>query len=138
MPTKKQRMLLKREHKEKERLTYYSWTNRKRFVLVVAGVLILGGIFSLGWFLGARSQLPVTEVVSGVPLNSYLPEVNRISVEDLKAKLDADSNIVIIDSQDVTNYNQSHIVGAISIPLGTMTGPYSDLNGYDEIITYCN
>ena len=129
MPTKKQRMLLKREHKEKERLTYYSWTNRKRFVLVVAGVLILGGIFSLGWFLGARS---------GVPLNSYLPEVNRISVQDLKAKLDADSNIVIIDSQDVTNYNQSHIVGAISIPLGTMTGPYSDLNGYDEIITYCN
>jgi len=56
----------------------------------------------------------------------------------LKAKLDADSNILIIDSQSETKYEQSHISGAISMPFRTMAEPYSQLDGYDEIIMYCD
>ena len=72
-----------------------------------------------------------------LPPSLYLPEVPRISVEEVKAKLDAGANIVIVDSRSKTSYDQSHIVGAISIPLTNMAEPYSDLDGYAKIITYC-
>jgi len=80
-------------------------------------------------------------IAAGFPVqgnNSFLPEVNRISVSDLKAKLDKGSNIIIIDSEFATYYEETHIVGAISMPFDTMTAPYTILNGYEEIITYCN
>ncbi len=76
---------------------------------------------------------PVTEL----PPSSYLPEIPRISAEEVKAKSDAGINLVIIDSRSKTSYAQSHIMEAISIPISTMAEPYSDLDGYDEIITYC-
>ena len=69
--------------------------------------------------------------------NSYLPEVPRVTIEEVKAKLDTDSNIVVIDSRSKDDYERSRIVGAISIPLDDMAEPYSHLNRYDEIITYC-
>ena len=73
-----------------------------------------------------------------LPPSSYLPEIQRISAEEVKTKLDAGINLVIIDSRSETSYAQSHIAGAISIPLSTMAEPYSDLDSYDEIITYCS
>jgi 3-mercaptopyruvate sulfurtransferase SseA len=79
------------------------------------------------------------------------PTILRISVETVKAKLDAGSNIVIIDNRGQAAYDRDHIAGAISIPLSDMldangnalspeviTQRYSDLQRYDEIITYCN
>jgi rhodanese-related sulfurtransferase len=75
----------------------------------------------------------------------------RIDVEAVKAKLDAGSNIVIVDNRPQTDYGIDHIAGAVSIPLtdlldtnGNALSPelitqrYSDLQRYDEIITYCN
>jgi hypothetical protein len=72
-----------------------------------------------------------------LPPSPYLPEVPRISVEEVKSKLDAGIDLVIIDSRSRNSYDQSHIAGSISIPFETMAESYSDLNGYDEIITYC-
>ncbi|MFC1968784.1 rhodanese-like domain-containing protein [Chloroflexota bacterium] len=72
-----------------------------------------------------------------LPPSSYLPEVPRIGVEEVKSKLDAGINLVIIDSRSENSYDQSHIAGAISIPSKTMAEPYSDFDGYDEIVTYC-
>ncbi len=72
-----------------------------------------------------------------LPPSSYLPEIPRISAEEVKAKSDAGVNLVIIDSRSETSYAQSHITGAISIPVSIMAEPYSDLDSYDEIITYC-
>jgi hypothetical protein len=73
------------------------------------------------------------------------PEIFRISVEEVKTKLDAGSNIVIVDSRSKASYEGNHITGAISIPLSDMSplSPeeiaqrYSDLHLYDEITTYC-
>jgi hypothetical protein len=67
-----------------------------------------------------------------------LLEVPRIGIEEVKAKLDAGANLVIVDSRDKISYERSHIAGAISLPRPTMAEPYSDLDGYDEIITYCS
>ncbi len=96
--------------------------NRK---IAITSILLLLGVLLVG---GRSPPLPST----------YLPEVPRIGVEEVKAKLDTGSNIVIVDSRSKTSYDQSHIVGAISIPITTMAEPYDYLDGYDEIITYCN
>ncbi len=71
------------------------------------------------------------------------------TIDELKAKLDAGSNIVIVDTRSTKNYEKSHIPGAISIPLDDLLDDddnalateeivrqYGYLNDYDEIITY--
>jgi 3-mercaptopyruvate sulfurtransferase SseA len=77
---------------------------------------------------------------------TYFPEIPRISVEDVKAKLDAGANIAIIDTRLKYEYERTHIAGAISIPekeiipeppLEEIARRYSKLRGYDEVITYC-
>ena len=41
------------------------------------------------------TTLPETVTNEGESANSYLPEIPRISVEELKSKLDSESNILI-------------------------------------------
>jgi rhodanese-related sulfurtransferase len=65
-------------------------------------------------------------------------EVPRIYVDEVKARLDAGANIVIIDARSASSYDWSRIAGAISLPLGDMAGRYNDLDRYDEIIVYCS
>ncbi|MFC2069376.1 rhodanese-like domain-containing protein [Chloroflexota bacterium] len=79
-----------------------------------------------------------TPPVAELPPSSYLSEIPRISAEEVKAKSDVGVNLVIIDSRSEAGYAQSHILGAISIPESVMAEPYSDLDRYDEIITYCS
>ena len=99
----------------------------KRLLLIVTVTLIV----ALGSTSCASEDAPV------LPASSYLPEVPRIGVGEVKAKLDAGANLVIVDSREKTSYDQSHIAGAISIPLASMAESYSSLDGYDEIVTYC-
>jgi len=80
---------------------------------------------------------PEAPAATVLPPSSYLPEVPRISVQEVKAKLDAGLNIVVIDSRSENAYGSARIPGAISMPLGDMQGSYSALDSYEEIITYC-
>ena len=105
-------------------------------------IAIIGALFLLGILLVAscspkESSTTPTPPSTELPPSSYLPEVPRISAEEVKWKLDAGINLVIIDSRSKGAYDYSHIAGAVSIPLDTMAEPYSNLDGYDEIITYC-
>lgn len=85
---------------------------------------------------GTSTGIPETEVsltpeITELPPSSYLPEVPRISIHDVKAKLDAGANILVVDSREIEDYNESHIIGAVS-----KTNSIG-LEGYEEIITYC-
>lgn len=64
-------------------------------------------------------------------------EIPRTSPGAVKAKLDAGFNLVIVDTRSKAEYEQAHVAGAISIPLETLTQRYRELNGYNEIVTYC-
>ncbi len=108
-------------------------------LLLTLSLILIFTMFHVGCAL-TPTPTPATTPTSPsteLPLSSYLPEIPRISAEEVKAKSDASVNLVIIDSRSDTIYAQSHIAEAISIPLSTMTEPYSDLDRYDEIITYC-
>lgn len=67
----------------------------------------------------------------------YLPEIARISVAEVKAKLDTGSSIVIVDTRSREAYESARIAGAISMPLEETARRYRELLRYDEVITYC-
>lgn len=78
-----------------------------------------------------ETEASLTPAITELPPSSYLPEVPRISIHEVKAKLDAGANILIVDSRPIEDYNESHIIGAVSKTESIK------LEGYEEIITYC-
>ncbi len=109
----------------------------RKLTILCAAILVASLLVPL--VVGCQQQhAPIpTPPGTELPPSSYLPEIPRISAEEVKAKSDAGVNLVIIDSRSETSYAGSHITGSISIPLSIMAEPYSDLDSYDEIITYC-
>ncbi len=113
-------------------------------ITLAIAIVVIGIIASQGDGNRPTSSTPpipgLSEIPRGteLPPSSFLPGVPRISAEEVKAKWDAGANIVFVDSRSRTDYEKSHIAGAISIPIPIMAEPYSDINGYDEIIAYCN
>ena len=63
-------------------------------------------------------------------------EIPRISIEEVKAKLDTGANIVIVDTRMKDLYEGRHIAGAISIPEAETAQRASELSGYDEVLIY--
>ena len=76
---------------------------------------------------------PGTPTVKDEITSSFLPEVPRISVEEVKAKMDAGANIVILDTRSKDAYDKCHVAGAVSIE----TEPFGRLASYEEILLYC-
>ena len=113
--------------------------------MTIGALLLLGTALVISCLAEEPSGSGVTPGISPaetpsdtkLPPSSFLPEVPRVSVEEVKKKLDAGANIVIVDSRSEVSYAQAHIAGAVSLPLAEMAEPYADLDGYDEIITYC-
>ena len=96
-------------------------------------VIAIGILFCILMITSCTSEEPTT---FNVPPSSYSPEVQRISAEEVKWKIDAGDNLIIVDSRSEEKYIESHVVGALSIPLETMEEPYSIFDSYDEIVFY--
>ena len=65
-------------------------------------------------------------------------DVPRVSLEQLKEKLDAGADIVIVDVRSKGDFDEGHISGAVSIPWQQeMEARYTELPRDKEIITYC-
>ena len=63
-------------------------------------------------------------------------EVPRITVEELKARLDAGKNVVIVDTRSREAYDSRHIAGAVSIPASELAERYIELPRAAEIVLY--
>ena len=99
------------------------------------------------WILGAA--LVVMLVVIGIIVSQgdedrstsfttlSLTEIPRTSPEAVKAKMDTGANITIVDARSKADYEQSHIAGAISIPLEEIAQRYKELNSDNEVVLYC-
>ncbi len=61
----------------------------------------------------------------------------RISIEELKKKMDSGENVLILDTRHKEQYDLDHIKGAVSAPLlEIMEGRYSAPTDR-EIVLYC-
>ncbi len=64
--------------------------------------------------------------------------VPRISLEQLKEKLDAVVDLVIVDVRSKEDFDEGHVPGAVSIPWPQeMEARYTELPRDKEIIVYC-
>ncbi len=107
---------------------------RRRYLKWVLGIALAALLVSAGVTIGIIAS---QDSDTGSPSISNPSEIPRISVGEVKARLDAGSNIVIVDNRSERSYEISHIAGAIFMPVGEIDQRYSELSGYDEIVTYC-
>ena len=63
-------------------------------------------------------------------------EVQRITVADLKARLDAGDDVVVIDVRIKGAYDIGHIRNAISMPIGDIPTKHQELNKDRLIVFY--
>lgn len=66
-------------------------------------------------------------------------DIPRISIQELKAKMDKAENITILDVRSGEDYQASKykITGAIRIPLDQLASRSNELSSEKEIIAYC-
>lgn len=85
----------------------------------------------------ASGVTATTEPVSENPVPISVSEVPRISVEELKERLDNGEEIVVVDTRSTTEYDIKHIPGAISMPSINIESPLDELPLDQEIVLYC-
>jgi 3-mercaptopyruvate sulfurtransferase SseA len=102
-------------------------------LLIALGLILMVG--ALAWYAYMFSR-PAPVSVPAQPAEANYPDVARVSLADAKAAYDTGS-AVFLDVRDAESYSQSHIVGAVSIPLEELPARMGELSESDWIITYC-
>ncbi len=64
-------------------------------------------------------------------------KASEITKEELKEKLEKKADVIVVDVRSKASYDKSHIIGAISIPLGEIEKRHEELPKDKEIILYC-
>jgi 3-mercaptopyruvate sulfurtransferase SseA len=77
---------------------------------------------------------PVTEEE---PIPSTVSQVPRITPQELKGKLDANEDVIVVDARSRKEYDSVHIPGALSIPLSEIEERHRELPQEGEIALYC-
>jgi hypothetical protein len=105
---------------------------RQRKILFFALVLLAAS-------LACNTLLPTQAPASAppsFPTEDPLPHIQRVSLEDAKAAFDNDEAL-FLDVRGLASYEQSHIQGALSIPLMDLELRMDELDPKQWIITYC-
>lgn len=102
-------------------------------VLVALGVLLILGA-GVWYYTMTLSPPELAQPSSPVEEENY-PDVGRVSLADAKVAYDTGS-AVFVDVRSADSYAQSHIPGALSIPLAELPDRISEINPSDWIITY--
>ena len=66
------------------------------------------------------------------------PEVQSISVDDLRDKLEDGSPIILVDIRKKDDFLTNHIEGAVSIPLDEIPDRYEEIPQDKEVIVYAD
>jgi 3-mercaptopyruvate sulfurtransferase SseA len=64
-------------------------------------------------------------------------EVPRISPAQLKERLDAGEETLVVDARSAGEYDQRHIPGSISVPLNEVEARLDEFPRDQEIVFYC-
>lgn len=84
------------------------------------------------------TALPVTATNAPHPpdVHGDRSTVQRIAVEDLRAKMNR-NEVTVIDVRDANSYSTQHIAGAINVPFASIESMLSDIPKDKPIVTYC-
>jgi 3-mercaptopyruvate sulfurtransferase SseA len=103
--------------------------------ILLAGVALILSSLSTS----APQAQPATPTQQPAPTNAAdIPEPDIVRVRPGAAKAAYDlKQAIFLDVRDKDSYANSHIPGAISIPLAELESRATELNPTDWIITYC-
>ena len=102
-------------------------------ILMVVGLVILIGALAIIFLSSNPEDQPVTSKPdAGIPF----PQIQRLSLSTAKGAYD-EGTAVFVDVRDQSYYQESHIPGALSIPLDQLEKRLDELNKDDWIILYC-
>ena len=65
-------------------------------------------------------------------------QIPEISAQELKAKLDTDTSVLLLDVREQSEYDIVHLEGAKLIPLNTLPHHIDSLPTDQEIVVYCH
>lgn len=124
-------------------------TRNAYIVMIAGGVAVLALV---AWALMRSFQAPVTSTLPVTDTTAQQPPaatasqpfqqdaahaaVPRISVDDLKQRM-VRNEVTVIDVRDADAYMDSHIPGALHIPLARVEGEIPYLPKDKPIVTYC-
>ncbi len=80
---------------------------------------------------------PPPPVAEGESIPTTRSEVPRITPQELKEKLDANEDVIVVDTRSRKEYDSVHIPGALSIPLSEIEERHGELPQEGEIVLYC-
>ena len=103
-------------------------------LIVIGAALILAPLLSPSGAPAIPTPVPAALTIdqSGLPY----PDVPRVAVGAARAAQES-KQAVFVDVRTKEQYDQSHIPGALSIPLSGFEERLSELNHDQWIITYC-
>lgn len=104
-------------------------------ILVIGGLLLIVAAALLLTQNKTDQAIPISLVSSGHDEETY-PEIERVSLSDAKAALDAGSAI-FVDVRSADAYAVNHIPGALNLPLGELESRLGELDPNQWILTYC-
>ncbi len=84
----------------------------------------------------AATSAAASAATSAVPSDVPYPDVIRVTVGNARAAQEL-KQAVFVDVRTKEQYDQSHIPGALSIPLSDFAGRLNELSPDQWIITYC-
>lgn len=64
-------------------------------------------------------------------------EVRRMSIDELKSRMNQEKPFILADARDVDSYDSSHIPGSIPIPADEVDQLADNYNRDLDVITYC-
>lgn len=116
-----------------------SRNKNKRSATPIIFVFLGAALFVAALILGLprnRNSAPAATAPQEHSAEDTFPEIQRVSLADAQAAYD-NSTAVFLDVRDASSYAESHIPGALSIPLAELDERLDELNRSEWIVTYC-
>ncbi len=103
-------------------------------ILVIAATLSLVGCAGAA---GTTAPTPISNplIKEDVPVTPG--QVPRITPQELKAMLDADGSVVVIDTRSRGSYEQGHIPNATHLPTSEVDSRYQEISKGVKVVLYC-
>ncbi len=115
--------------------------SRKWLLISFIGLILIGAMLIISPLIAPAAPpaapAPVISSVTDIaPASVPYPGVIRVTVGNARAAQEL-KQAIFVDVRSAAQYAQSHIAGAVSIPLNEFESRLSELNKDQWIITYC-
>lgn len=123
----------KRQKKCKQREPQVLDANKKQNYIII--FLIFGLILFSGLYLGKGL---LADIFQSSSLKNTDDQINYIQAKELKDKMEANPDLLLLDVRTAEDYNWEHIEGAANIPLNELSYHYQKFNKKTEVVTVCD